>query len=86
MNNPTITVIKDYDGAFKRRVEQAIALNTVNQVEMVAEISINAGPYRSHCLAWSKSADKVELDFYAANRVFGFEHTIEDLAGVIAKA
>jgi hypothetical protein len=52
---------------------------------MVDKINIDSGPYRSYCMGYDKvSDDTVNLDFYSASRVFGFRHTIEDIAKAIA--
>ena len=85
---PIIKVENDYDNTFLRRVNQAIALNKQNNIKMVDVIHIDSGPYRSHCLEYRKKEDNgvnvCYLDFYSANRVFGFQHTIEDIATSIA--
>jgi len=84
VRTPKIIIERDYEGTFKHRVKEAIKLNIKNNKEMVSTITINSGPYRSYCMKYDKSIeDTCDLDFYAANRRFGFEHTIEDIAKVI---
>ena len=84
VDTPQIIIERDYEDIFKQRVEAAIELNTENNKEMVSTITINSGPYRWYCMKYDKSIeDTCDLDFYAANRRFGFEHTIEDIAKVI---
>ena len=85
VDTPQIIIERDYDDTFKQRVEAAIELNIKNNKEMVSTITINSGPYRSYCMKYDKSEDRCDLDFYSANRRFGFEHSIEDIAGVILK-
>ena len=80
---PVGTITNDYDDTFKNRVKRAIEINQEKGIEMVKEIVIDSGSYRSHCLSWDKKEGICFLDFYAAARVFGFEHTIENIAGVI---
>ena len=83
MNKPNVTVIKDYDGVFEGRVNQAIEENVKNNIPMKSNITINSGPYRSYCMSFEVIKDTCHLDFYAAARVFGFEHTIEDISNSI---
>lgn len=80
---PTIKVLNDYDGYFETRVKHAIAACQTKNIPMVDHIIINAGPYRNHCMSWTKTDNTVELDFYAANRVFGHEHSIQDICDII---
>ena len=80
---PVIEVLNDYDGVFEGRVMQAVENNQKKGIEMVAKIVIDSGSYRPYCLSWDKKGDTCHLDFYAANRRFGFEHSIQDIAGVI---
>ena len=81
---PEIIIKNDYDGVFEGRVKSAIELNQKNNTPMVNKIKVNAGPYRSYCMGFKRvSYDTVEVDFYSASRVFGFEHTIEDIAMAI---
>lgn len=83
---PTIIIENDYDGTFEERVERAIALNREHLIDMLPVIKIDAGPYRASCLTYNrnKEAGRVELDFYSASRVFGFNHTVEDIAQTIS--
>lgn len=89
IKKPKISIIKDYDDTFRNRVRTAIKYNQDNQVEMVDAISIDSGSYRSYCMAFdvtsSKDYQHCALDFYAANRRFGFEHTIKDIAKAIKR-
>jgi hypothetical protein len=85
ISTPKIIVKKDYDNVFENRVKSAIELNQKNNKPMMNKININSGPYKPYCMSYDKvSDDTVNLDFYSASRVFGFEHTIEDIAKVIA--
>ena len=81
--SPQIIVIKDYDDVFLNRVKSAIKLNIEQGRPMVEKIQINSGAYRPYCMSYNKDAQECRLDFYAANRVFGFEHTIQDIADSI---
>ena len=83
MNTPNIVVINDYDNTFKHRVEQAIEENVKNNISMYPSISINSGSYRPYCMSFEIADNTCHLDFYAANRVFGFEHTIQDISNSI---
>lgn len=85
METPKINVLKDYDGVFEHRVKTAIELNQKAGKAMVENITIDAGPYRSYCFGFEVDGNTASLDFYAASRVFGFEHTIEDIAEAILK-
>jgi hypothetical protein len=84
-STPKIIVKNDYDGVFENRVKSAIKLNQKNNTPMINKINIDSGPYRSYCMSYDKVSDNtVNLDFYSASRVFGFGHTIEDIAKAIA--
>jgi hypothetical protein len=84
-STPKIIIENDYDGVFENRVKSAIKLNQKNNTPMVDKINIDSGPYRSYCMGYDKvSDDTVNLDFYSASRVFGFQHTIENIAKAIA--
>lgn len=80
-----IIVICDYDDVFVNRVKAAIDLAIETSVSIHNLIEVEAGPYRPYCMSFDKSDDKVSLDFYAANRVFGFQHTINDILTSISK-
>lgn len=83
---PEVIIKRDYEGTFESRVRKAIKLNEENDIENVDTIVINSGSYRSYCMKYDRSEEgQCKLDFYAANRRFGFEHTIEDIAKVIAR-
>lgn len=82
---PQIIVERDYDNVFLNRVKKAVEMNDAAGVENLPVIRINSGPYRPYCMSYNRSEAEVSLDFYAANRVFGFEHTIEDIAQAISK-
>lgn len=84
MKTPNITVVNDYDGVFEHRVKAAIELNEKSGTEMVKNIILSSGPYRPYCFKHEGDAETMKLDFYAASRIFGFEHTIEDIADAIA--
>ena len=82
---PEIIIERDYEDTFKLRVECAIAMNNQKNVPMVDTIVINSGPYRGYCMRYNRYGNhKCELDFYSSNRMFGFEHTIEDIAMAIS--
>jgi hypothetical protein len=86
MEQPNVIVEQDYDGVFEQRVQSAIKLNQDKGIGMKKTIVITSGPYRSYCMAFTKQENSVHLDFYSAGRVFGFEHTIEDIASVIGES
>lgn len=82
---PKITVEQDFDEVFFNRVMQAIELNNEQGIENVSSIFINSGSYRPYCMSYNKDEKECRLDFYAAARVFGFQHTIDDIAMAISK-
>ena len=83
--NPKIHVVEDYDNVFRSRVKEAVALNKSKGIKMFPNIVVNSGPYRPCCFAYERfiKQQTVKLDFYAANRVFGFQHSIKDICDVI---
>lgn len=81
---PNVIVNNDYDNVFLNRVNDAIALNQNSGKEMYPNITIDSGPYRPHCFAYVVKGDTIHLDFYSAARVFGFQHTIQNIADSIA--
>lgn len=84
--NPTVIVKQDFSEVFESRVKKAIAFNKEHGIDMLPEIIITSGPYRSYCMSYERNTSKgiVNLDFYSASRVFGFDHSIEDIACAIS--
>lgn len=85
IKSPKINVHNDFDNTFRNRVRTAIKLNQDNQVEMVDTVSIDSGSYRPYCMSYDitttlEGKKHCALDFYAANRRLGYEHTIRDIA------
>lgn len=84
IKEPELQIVNDYDGVFEARVRCAIALNIKNNKPMVEKVKVDSGPYRPYCFKYRANKEVCNLDFYAANRNFGFEHTIEDIAEAIS--
>lgn len=87
---PKIEVIKDYEDTFRGRVRTAIKVNQDKEKPMVDIVSIDSGSYRSYCMSYEITNDDgakqhCALDFYAAARRLGFEHSINDIARAIQR-
>jgi cobalamin biosynthesis Co2+ chelatase CbiK len=84
LSEPVLVIMNDYEKVFENRVRQAIEVNQKLNVPMVKTVRINSGSYRPYCMAYKVIGDVCEIDFYAAARVMGFEHSIDDIAEAIS--
>ena len=74
-DQPTLTVVQDFDGAFERLVRRWIARKVGSFKH--TEIRITSGPYRSSAVSYTSRNGVLTLDFYSALRT-GFGALSDD--------
>lgn len=86
MQEIELVIESDFDDVFKNRVQEAIKNNQEKGIKMYPKIIVSSGSFRPYCFGFEidKESKFIKLDFYAAARIFGFNHTVENIADSIA--